>query len=156
VTRPRPLPDPSHYATRALSGAVLLGTCLIAVATLLVRAEQRRGAAPALLGSAGTTRATADSLVAQAAGTLPAGILVTGTFLGLMVAALTAWTALAPIENIYRRLGLAIVAGFGALVLGMFTTMPLDASFGTPGLVLLVVLTALFGAVQLVRLRALR
>jgi hypothetical protein len=79
-------------------------------------------------------------------------LLVVGTLSGLLLASFSAWRLLAPLESVYRRGGLAMVAGF-ATVLLMLVCIPVNQLLGRAGLLLLLVL---FGLTAWVLSRQLR
>lgn len=116
-------PDHVSLAFRVLSFAMLLGTGLMAITLLIVRV----------------------TIVPQAEGTVPdldqpaMMILLGGTLLSLMAASVTAWTLLAPIDSFYHRGGLAIVTGFGTLLVSQVSVL-LHHLFGKAGLVGLLLL----------------
>ncbi|MGH7658343.1 MAG: hypothetical protein ACREL6_08910 [Gemmatimonadales bacterium] len=97
---------------------MLLGTGLMAITLLIVRV----------------------TIVPHAEGTVPnldqpaAMVLLGGTLVSLMAASVTAWTLLAPIGSFYRRGGLAIVCGFGTLLVSQVSVL-LHQFFGKAGLV---------------------
>jgi hypothetical protein len=102
---------------------MLLGTGLMAITLLIVRITilpQARGMVPDLDQPA----------------TL---VLLGGTLVCLMAASVTAWTLLAPIDSFYRRGGLAIVTGFGTLLVSQVSVL-LHHLFGNAGLVGLLLL----------------
>ena len=90
-----------------------------------------------------------------APGTLPsfsspaAVLLFGGTLGGIAAAVATAWWALAPIGNWYRRGMLATVAAFATAVV-MLLAIPANVFFGVPGLVALLALVVI-GAAPLLR-----
>ena len=92
---------------------------------------------------------------APAPGTIPsfsspaAVLLFTGTLGGIAAAVATAWWALAPIGNWYRRGMLATVAAFATAVV-MLLAIPANVFFGVPGLLVLLSLIVI-GAAPLFR-----
>jgi hypothetical protein len=86
-----------------------------------------------------------------APGTLPsfsspaAVLLFGGTLGGIAAAVATAWWALAPIGNWYRRGMLATVAAFATAVV-MLLAIPANVFFGVPGLFVLLSLVVLSAA----------
>jgi len=106
-------------AIRSVTLGILIGTAVVAVALWGVRTLQLSSPPePPQLGSP------------------PGVLLVAGTFGGLLTAGVVAWTLMAPIGSYYRRGALAMVSGFGTLVVSVLT-IPLDRAFGRTGLMLL-------------------
>ena len=105
--------------------AVCLGTGIIAAALLGVR-TLLQDAPPTDTPDLGGTAAL---------------VLLVGTFLGVVLAAVAAWTLLAPVDSWFRRGGLAAVSGFGALAVSA-AAVPAWHFLGRAGLLLLVVLCA--------------
>jgi hypothetical protein len=85
---------------------------------------------------------------------LPLVLLLGGTIGGLLLAAVTTWHLLAPIESAYRRGGLSLVSSFATVVL-MLVTMPLNHWAGRAGLFALAVLAAGLGLLLARRARRL-
>jgi hypothetical protein len=89
--------------------------------------------------------------VGQAPGALPsfsspaAVLLFGGTLGGIAAAVATAWWALAPIGNWYRRGMLATVAAFATAVV-MLLAIPANVFFGVPGLFILLSLAVVAAA----------
>jgi hypothetical protein len=111
-----------------MASGILLGTAFVSAALWLVRTLQA-GAAPA----------PALDLTSW-----PARVLVSGTLGGLLVAAVTTWTALAPIGSTWRQGGLSMVAAFTTIVVSLLAA-PVDALLGRWGLVGLAGLAAWAG-----------
>jgi hypothetical protein len=111
-----------------MASGVLLGTAFVTAALWLVRILQA-DAAPA----------TVPDLTSW-----PARVLVSGTLGGLLLAAVTTWTALAPIGSTWRQGGLSIVASFATVVVSLIAA-PVDALLGRWGLLGLAGLTAWAG-----------
>jgi len=84
----------------------------------------------------------------------PLALLLAGTLGGLLLAGVTTWHLLAPIDSAYRRGGLALVSSF-ATVLLMLVTMPLNQLAGRAGLLGLAALAAALAAVVARRARRL-
>jgi hypothetical protein len=64
----------------------------------------------------------------------PAAILLLiGTPVGMLAAAVLTWRALAPVGSTYRQGGLAMVSAFATLVVSLLAA-PLDMAFGRVGL----------------------
>lgn len=63
-------------------------------------------------------------------------VLLVGTFLGVVLAAVAAWTILAPVDSWFRRGGLAAVSAFGALAASA-AAVPAWHLLGRTGLLLL-------------------
>jgi hypothetical protein len=68
-------------------------------------------------------------------GSAPGVLLVAGTFGGLFMGGAVAFRLMAPIGSLYRRGALAMVSGFGTLVVSL-VTIPLDRALGRTGLLL--------------------
>ncbi|HUL70371.1 MAG TPA: hypothetical protein VLT17_09090 [Gemmatimonadales bacterium] len=66
-------------------------------------------------------------------GSAPGVLLVAGTFGGLFMGGAVAFRLMAPIGSLYRRGALAMVSGFGTLVVSL-VTIPLDRALGRTGL----------------------
>ena len=65
----------------------------------------------------------------------PAAVaLFAGSLCTLIVPALVAWALLSPVDSAYRRGGLSMVAGFGAILVSL-ASIPLNEFFGMGGLV---------------------
>jgi hypothetical protein len=115
---PSPPPDHVGLAFRSLAFGILLGTGFMAATLLVVRTTilpEARGDVPDLNQPATM-------------------ILLAGTLVSLMAAAVTTWTLLAPVDSFYRRGGLAMVSGFGTLLVSQMSVV-LHVWFGTAGLV---------------------
>lgn len=126
-----------HLCLSAVAFAVLVGTAVIVTSLLGL------GTLPSAANADGT--ANLDS----SAGVL----LVTGTFGGVAVAAVTAWVALSPLHNPYRQAMLATVAAFATMV-AMLVAAPVHRLFGASGL--LGLLALLVGAALLMGRRVAR
>jgi hypothetical protein len=125
--------DRVGLAFLALAISVLVGNGLIAVALWLVTtllAEAPASDVPVVVG-------------------MPYYILVGGTLIGIVVAGVTMWGLLSPVNSTYRRGGLAAVAAF-ATAAGMLVAMPVNHLLGRSGLLGLVVIYGL-GALLLSR-----
>jgi hypothetical protein len=96
-----------------LAGAIAIGLVVVTATVLL--ADLLKG---------GTSQ---DNL------TIRLYLLFGGTVAGILAAAGAAWRLLQPIPSLYRRGGLAIVAGF-ATVLLMLVCIPIHQTFGQAGL----------------------
>jgi hypothetical protein len=110
---------PHHVgiAIRAMLFGTLMGAGLVSLVMWGVRTMQA--------GLATTPASPAES---------PAFPLVaTGTFAGLGLAVLVAWSLMRPLRSAYRRGGLAVVAGFATFV-AMLPTMAIDQVLGRWGL----------------------
>ena len=112
-----PTEDHVGLAFRALGFSVLLGTGLAAVVSITVRSLQ-----PAVAPEGGVDIASAPALV-----------LLVGTGLALLAAAVSTWRLLAPIRSPYRQGMLALVSAFGTIVVSL-VTIPADQAFGRAGL----------------------
>jgi hypothetical protein len=106
-------------AIRSVVLGILIGTALIALVLWGVRTLQ--------LSSPPET---------PQLGSAPGMLLLAGTFGGLFIAGAVAWSLMAPIDSYYRRGALAMVSGFGTLVVSLLT-IPLDGALGRTGLMLL-------------------
>ena len=60
--------------------------------------------------------------------------LIVGAMGTLIVPVLTSWALLSPIDSAYRRGGLSMVSGFGAILVSLIS-VPLNEAFGVAGLV---------------------
>jgi len=111
--------NPAHLgiALRAMLFGTLMGAALVAVAMWAARTLQAGLPAPA----GGPPTSQAFSLV------------VGGTLAGLGLAVLVAWSLMRPLTSLYRRGGLAIVAGFATFV-AMLPTIAVDRIAGRAGL----------------------
>ena len=120
--------DPDHLglALRSVAAGSMAGLGLVSAALWLVRTLQATGAAPR---EPGPTDFVANLILF---GWIGAG----------MGGGVIAWTLMASISSNYRRGGLAMVAGFGTLLLA-FVTAPVDSFLGPAGLLGLVALSAL-------------
>ena len=112
-----PTEDHVGLAFGALAFAAAFGVGLNAAVGLVVRTLQAGAPAEEQLSLGGA----------------PALVLLLGTFLACMAAAVAAWRILAPIHNTFRQGMLAMVSFFAAFVLSMLT-MPVDRAFGRAGL----------------------
>jgi hypothetical protein len=74
-----------------------------------------------------------------------ANVLLAGALLTLFVPTLAAYNLLAPIGYAYRRFGLAMVGGFGSILLS-FLGVPVNEMLGLNGLIGFLVLSLLLGA----------
>lgn len=139
-------PEPYERALKiAASGAslgILVGVLLVA-ATALAVTTLRFGFLPGTPAGDTITVRTVD------VNSFPATLLIVGTLAGIAGAACAAWLALRPIASPYRRGGLAAVSAF-ATALVMLLCVPVYGLLGQPGLIGLVVLSAL-GCVLLAR-----
>lgn len=115
-----PTEDYVGLAFRALLFSVALGTGVAAVVSFTVRSLQL--AAPA-----------ASPAEAVDLGSPAALVLLGGTGLALLAAALATWRLLAPIRSPYRQGMLAAVSAFGTMLVSL-VTLPADRLFGRPGL----------------------
>ena len=116
-----PKEDFVGLAFSALAFSVLLGLGLNALVTLVVRTIQSRTAPASSIDLGGA----------------PAMVLLFGTLLACLAAAIAAWRIMAPIRNGYRQGMLAMVAAFGSFVVSI-VTIPIDRAFGRPGLAVLI------------------
>lgn len=120
--------DPDHLglALRSVAAGTMAGLGLVSAVLWLVRTLQTTGVAPQDPGPAD----------------LVANLVLLGWFGGAAAGGVAAWTLMAPIPSTYRRGGLAMVAGFGTLLLALVTA-PVDKLLGPAGLLGLVALAAL-------------
>jgi hypothetical protein len=86
--------------------------------------------------------------------TLRLYLLFGGTLGGILAAAGAAWRLLQPVPSLYRRGGLAIVAGF-ATVLLMLVCIPIHQTFGQAGLLVTLALSGVAAPLLAVRTRRL-
>jgi hypothetical protein len=107
---------PGGFVARVLASAVSLGL-LVITGTVVAVDTLRQGDQPRNLD-------------------LSFYLLVSGTLCGILGAAYAAWRLLAPVDSLYRRGGLSIVAAF-ATVLLMLVCIPVNQLFGRGGLLLL-------------------
>lgn len=112
-----PTEDHVGLAFRALGFSVLLGTGLAAVVSITVRS----------LPSGVTAEGGVD--IASP----PALVLLLGTGLALLAAAIATWRLLAPTRSPYRQGGLALVSAFGTMLVSL-VTIPVDQALGRAGL----------------------
>ncbi|HSE67297.1 MAG TPA: hypothetical protein VLB12_09930 [Gemmatimonadales bacterium] len=105
---------------RALPFGILFGTAVIAMVLWLVRTLQMQSP-PATTTENGGPQAM---------------ILLGGTLAGVLAAGAATWSLLKPVESLYRRGALSLVAGFASLVAALIA-MPLDRAFGRMGLLAL-------------------
>jgi hypothetical protein len=118
----------------ALAGAIAVGLVVVTATVLL--ADLLKG---------GTYH---DNL------TIRLYLLFGGTVAGILAAAGAAWRLLQPIPSLYRRGGLAIVAGF-ATVLLMLVCIPIHQTFGQAGLLVTLGLSGVAAALFAARSRRL-
>jgi hypothetical protein len=111
---------PGHLglAVRAVVFGTLMGAGSVAVAMWAARTMLPPGAAPAGANPA-------DSPVFP--------VVVGGTFGGLALAVIVAWSLMRPLRSAYRRGGLAVLAGFATFV-AMLPTVYIDQTLGRWGL----------------------
>jgi hypothetical protein len=115
-----------------VAAAALLGTLVATLAVFGVDVLRAGFLTGAPAGRAATG--------AGAAGPDAAALLVGGTFGGFVIAAVTAWWLLGPIDS-YRRAILALASSFGTVVL-MLLAVPVHQWAGQPGLLSLAALLA--------------
>jgi hypothetical protein len=129
--------DHLGLALRAMAAGSLAGLAAVAAVLWLVRTLQVTGVAP----------------IAPGPRDLVANLVLLAWLGGAGLGATIAWSLMAPIASTYRRGGLAMVAGFGTLLVA-FVTAPVDSMLGRAGLLGLAVLaTALFVSVLRTTLR---
>jgi len=112
-------------ALRAIAAGAVAGVGVVSLVMWLVRTLQLNGLAP-------LTPTPADTL---------ATLILLGWTGGAVAGGLIAFGLLAPLVSSYRRGGLAMVAGFGTLLLS-FVTAPVDSLLGPWGLLGLAAATA--------------
>jgi len=120
------VPGGLGLALRAIAGGATAGLGLVSAVLWLFRTLQATGAAPQSPGP----------------GDLAANLVLFGWLGGAGLGALAAWTLMSPIGSAYRRGGLAMVAGFGTLVLSLVAA-PVDSLLGRSGLLGLALLAVL-------------
>jgi hypothetical protein len=120
---------------RALPFGILFGTAVIAMVLWLVRTLQMQ-----------SPQATTPE-----SGGPQAMLLLAGTLAGVLAGGAATWSLLKPVESLYRRGALSMVAGFASLVAALIA-MPLDRSFGRMGLLALAA-AAVLGCLWLGRAR---
>ncbi len=118
-------PDHVGLAFRALFAGVAAGVAAVSAAMWLYRSLQVSGVAP--------LAPTVQDPVAN--------LVLFGWLGGALAGFLLAFLLLRPLGSAYRRGGLAMVAGFGALVVGLVTA-PVDSLLGRWGLLGLVAVCA--------------
>jgi hypothetical protein len=129
-------PDNLGLAVRSMLAGIAVGVAVVSAAMWLIRTLQVSGAAP---------------LAPRPSDTI-ANLVLLGWLGGAAVGAAAAWGLMAAIASDYRRGGLAMVAGFGTLLLA-FLTAPVDSLLGRWGLVSLTALCVLLYLVLLRRIR---
>jgi hypothetical protein len=129
-------PDHLGLAVRALLTGVAAGVGAVSAVMWLIRTLQLSGTAP---------------LAPRPSDTV-ANLVLLGWLGGAVLGAVAAWGMMTPIASDYRRGGLAMVAGFGTLLLA-FLTAPVDSLFGRWGLLGLTGLSALLCLLLLRRAR---
>jgi hypothetical protein len=129
-------PDNLGLAIRSMLAGVAAGVAVVSAAMWLIRTLQVSGAAP---------------LAPRPSDTI-ANLVLLGWLGGAAVGAAAAWGLMAAIASDYRRGGLAMVAGFGTLLLA-FLTAPVDSLFGRWGLVSLTAVCVLLYLILLRRIR---
>lgn len=122
MTTPTAQRDLIPLAFSTVGFSILLGTAIMSLFLLINRAMVRD------LGP----NATPD--VNQPA----ANVLLVGAFCTLIIPALATWALLSPVDSSYRRGGLAMVSGFGAILVSLLS-IPLNELGGQLGLVGLLV-----------------
>lgn len=106
-----------------MAAAALTGTLVVTLAVLgvdLLRFGWVAGPA------AGRTATGAPSAAATT-------LLLGGTFGGFVMAGISAWWLLAPLDSLYRRAALALASSFATVVL-MLAALPVHQWAGQPGL----------------------
>jgi hypothetical protein len=71
--------------------------------------------------------------------------LLAGLAAGLFVAVFFAWRRSAPIDNMWQRGVIAVLAAVGALLINFFLSVPADLLLGLAGLALLAAASIAFG-----------
>lgn len=118
-------PDHVGLAFRALFAGALAGLAAVAAMMWLYRTLQARGAAP-------LAPTPQDPVV---------NLVLFGWLGGATIGFLVTFLLLRPLASAYRRGGLAMVAGFGTLLVA-FVTAPVDSLLGRWGLLGLVAVAA--------------
>jgi hypothetical protein len=85
-------------------------------------------------------------------GQLPFYLLFLGTTIGILLAAVTAWALLGPVDSTYRRGGLAMVCAFATVIL-MLVCIPVHQLTGRSGLLVLLGVSGAMAVLQLRRAR---
>jgi hypothetical protein len=109
--------DPIPLAISSVGFSVLLGTALMSSFLIINRVMVRD------LPSNGTPDVNQPA----------ANLLLIGAFCTLILPALATWNLLSPIDSSYRRGGLAMVSGFGAILVSL-VSIPLNEAGGMAGL----------------------
>lgn len=117
MTTPAAQRDLIPLAFSTVGFSVLLGTAIMTVFLLINRAMVQDI----------SPNATPD--VNQPA----ANVLLVGALATLVVPALTTWVLLSPVDSSYRRGGLSMVSGFGAIMVSL-VSVPLNEFGGQRGL----------------------
>ena len=112
------VPGQVGLAIRAIAFGTLMGAGLVAVAMWAARTILPPGTLPA-----GYNPAASPVFY----------LVVGGTFAGLGLAVIVAWSLMRPLRSAYRRGGLAMVAGFATFV-AMLPTVYIDQALGRLGL----------------------
>lgn len=106
-----------------MAAAALTGTLVVTLAVLGVD----------LLRFGWVAGPAAGRTAAGAAGAAANTLLLGGTFGGFVMAGISAWWLLAPLDSLYRRAALALASSFATVVL-MLTALPVHQWAGQPGL----------------------
>ena len=132
--------DPLGLVFGALGFGLTLGLALQSLTGFVVRTLQQGQPTP--------PSPEAPDLVSTAA-----LVLLGGTLLASLLAAMATWSVLARLNNPFRQGMLAMVAAFGSLVLAL-VAMPVDRLVGRPGLLGLSLIAGLASGLIHRRLRA--
>ena len=106
-----------------MAAAALTGTLVVTLAVLGVD----------LLRFGWVAGPAAGRTATGAPGTAATTLLLGGTFGGFVMAGISAWWLLAPLDSLYRRAALALASSFATVVL-MLTALPVHQWAGQPGL----------------------
>lgn len=96
----------------------------------------------------GAACVTATLIVVTLAGAFDArgDALIAGLAVGILVAAVSAWRLSRPLDNMWQRGVVCVLAVFGALMFGFILTIPARQAFGVSGLALLALVLMVIGS----------
>jgi len=123
---PEPERDPLAIGLGALAGGIGFGGATMTLAQIVVKLLQGR------MDPASYNEAAKDPLLV-------------GLFAGVLVATLFAWRRSAPLDNIWQRGVIGVLAGVGALLVGFLAAVADRFFGGTAGMLGWGVLSVMFG-----------